>query len=339
MENTENTNEWINWIEEAISKGVTAREIVHELKLQRDIQFHNNIIKFYGVAQFDSASAVSCLHNEGIVHRDLHSEISQGLREEPIPNTPENYIKIYTECWDGEPDKRPSINQVVERLKAIIAKINIITENYQTGLNQPTSIESIDKRTFIPTNNTDTTSNSADNLLHGEMSQVIQNFHIMNTKEIINKVVSTEENITKANIITKDHQMRLNLQSTSANEQKFNQNNIVDSSSNSDNSLHGEMSQVIQNFHIMSTKEIINKVASTEKNITKANITTKDYQMRLNPQSISADEQNFNSTNTIDTSSNADNSLHGEMSQVIQNFDIMNTREIISTINKEKIQH
>ncbi|CAB5381524.1 unnamed protein product [Rhizophagus irregularis] len=101
MENTENTNEWINWIEEAISKGVTAREIVHELKLQRDIQFHNNIIKFYGVAQFDS----------GIVHRDLHSEISQGLREEPIPNTPENYIKIYTECWDGEPDKRPSINQ------------------------------------------------------------------------------------------------------------------------------------------------------------------------------------------------------------------------------------
>uniref|UniRef100_U9V569 Protein kinase domain-containing protein n=1 Tax=Rhizophagus irregularis (strain DAOM 181602 / DAOM 197198 / MUCL 43194) TaxID=747089 RepID=U9V569_RHIID len=162
MENTENTNEWINWIEEAISKGyyrfyeykhfnniqiigtggfgkvyradwknsgqylalksffnfdsVTAREIVHELKLQRDIQFHNNIIKFYGVAQFDSenqiaqsknyllvmeyadsgtlknylkenfnsltwndkynlayqlASAVSCLHNEGIVHRDL----------------------------------------------------------------------------------------------------------------------------------------------------------------------------------------------------------------------------------------------------------------------------
>ncbi|CAB4414990.1 unnamed protein product [Rhizophagus irregularis] len=111
MENTENTNEWINWIEEAISKGVTAREIVHELKLQRDIQFHNNIIKFYGVAQFDSACAVSCLHNEGIVHRDLHSEISQGLREEPIPNTPENYIKIYTECWDGEPDKRPSINQ------------------------------------------------------------------------------------------------------------------------------------------------------------------------------------------------------------------------------------
>ncbi|GBC32767.2 hypothetical protein RIR_jg12164.t1 [Rhizophagus irregularis DAOM 181602=DAOM 197198] len=187
---------------------VTAKEIVHELKLQRDIQFHNNIIKFYGIAKFDPendnvqsknyllvmeyadsgplknylkenfniltwndkynlayqlACAVSCIHNEGIVHRDLHSgnvlvhqntiklsdfggqppfytegeqydvdlaiEISQGLREEPIPNTPEDYIKIYTECWNGEPDNRPTINQVVERLKEIIAKMNITTEN------------------------------------------------------------------------------------------------------------------------------------------------------------------------------------------------------------------
>ncbi|CAB4414981.1 unnamed protein product [Rhizophagus irregularis] len=61
---------------------------------------------------YQLACAVLCLHNEGIVHRDLHSEgekydidlaieISQGLREEPIPNTPEDYIKIYTECWNA----------------------------------------------------------------------------------------------------------------------------------------------------------------------------------------------------------------------------------------------
>ncbi|RIA84024.1 hypothetical protein C1645_742654 [Glomus cerebriforme] len=91
-----NTNEWVNWIEEAISKehikyyeyekfynfneigsggfGIvhranwknsheyfalksffnfnetTAKEIVHEIKLQREVDFHRNIIRFYGVA-------------------------------------------------------------------------------------------------------------------------------------------------------------------------------------------------------------------------------------------------------------------------------------------------
>ncbi|CAB4438092.1 unnamed protein product [Rhizophagus irregularis] len=55
------------------------------------------------------------------VHRDLHSreqyeiglalEISQGLRETVVPNTPEEYVKIYTKCWDGEPDNRPTIYQ------------------------------------------------------------------------------------------------------------------------------------------------------------------------------------------------------------------------------------
>ncbi|CAB5376874.1 unnamed protein product [Rhizophagus irregularis] len=121
---------------------------------------------------YQLACAVSCLHNEGIVHRDLHSgnvlvhrniikisdfglskriesssntqsklfgiipyvdpkkfngqrenqtstqvfslnekKISQGLREEPVPDTPKDYVEIYTECWNGEPDKRPTINQ------------------------------------------------------------------------------------------------------------------------------------------------------------------------------------------------------------------------------------
>ncbi|CAB4415545.1 unnamed protein product [Rhizophagus irregularis] len=378
MQNTKNTNECINWIEEAISKeyfrlyeyehfsnvqrigtggfgkvyranwknseqylalkyffnldNVTAKEIVHELKLQRDIQFHNNIIKFYGVAQFDPenqnvqsknyllvmeyadsgtlknylkenfnnltwndkynlayqlASAVSCLHNERIVHRDLHSgnvlvhqntiklsdfglskkiesssntkskifgcipyvdpkrfsgrkknknsnqicslneksdiysigvlfweissgkppfateeydidlaiEISQqGRREEPIPNTPENYIKIYTECWDTKPDNRPTIDQVLERLKAIITKT---TENYQTELNLQST--STDGQNFNPINIDNL---NIGNSLNGEMSQIIENFDKMNTKEMVytsltNEDISSEKNLYK----------------------------------------------------------------------------------------------------------------------------------------------
>ncbi|GBB87807.1 hypothetical protein RclHR1_01430016 [Rhizophagus clarus] len=319
-----------------------------KLKLQRDIQFHNNIIKFYGIAKFDPenvnvhsknyllvmeyadsgtlknylkenfhiltwndkynlayqlACAVSCLHNEGIVHRDLHSgnllvhqniiklsdfglskriesisntqsklfgiipyvdpkrfsgrrknknptqiyslneksdvysvgvlfweissgkppfyaegekydldlaiEILQGLREDPTPDTPEDYIKIYTECWNGEPDKRPTINQVVERLKT---KMNVLTKNYQAKLSS--QLTSTDNQNFNPANIDTSTNNS----LHGEMSQIIQNFNPAN----------------------------------------------IDTSSNTDNSLHGEMSQFIQDFDKMNTKEVLFTTLSNE---------------------------------------------------------------------------
>ncbi|GBB88597.1 hypothetical protein RclHR1_15150002 [Rhizophagus clarus] len=43
----------------------------------------------------------------------LAISILQGLRETPVPETSENYIKIYTDCWNIEPDNRPlSINSI-----------------------------------------------------------------------------------------------------------------------------------------------------------------------------------------------------------------------------------
>ncbi|CAB4379587.1 unnamed protein product [Rhizophagus irregularis] len=60
----------------------------------------------------------------------LAISILQGLREEPIPNISKDYIKIYTDCWNIEPDNRPTINQVVDELKAIITKENIIIKDF-----------------------------------------------------------------------------------------------------------------------------------------------------------------------------------------------------------------
>ncbi|CAB4414036.1 unnamed protein product [Rhizophagus irregularis] len=226
---------------------ITIKEIVSELKAQRDVDFHNNIIKFHGITvsekfanggslrnylkeNFDMlswrnkinlayqlAGAVSCLHDEGIIHRDLHSgnvlihqnsvklsdfglskrieslntksnlfgiysyidpkkfsiespyildeksdvysigvllwEISsghppfedieqyalmlkvlQGIREKPIPDTPTEYVDLYTECWDGEPDKRPVMSEVVIKLKGFMDNMN--NEDSQQQLNQ-----------------------------------------------------------------------------------------------------------------------------------------------------------------------------------------------------------
>ncbi|CAB4480529.1 unnamed protein product [Rhizophagus irregularis] len=152
---------------------ITIKEVVRELKIQREVDFHDNIIRCYGLTKLESdnhnnywlvmeyadggslrsylkknfsrltwddkynmayqlSCAVSCLHNEGIVHRDLHSgeeydvglalDISQGIRETVVPDTPNEYIKIYTKCWDGEPDNRPTIYQVVDWLNSMITK-------------------------------------------------------------------------------------------------------------------------------------------------------------------------------------------------------------------------
>ncbi|CAB5346074.1 unnamed protein product [Rhizophagus irregularis] len=64
----------------------------------------------------------------------LAMEILQGLREKPIPNTPEDYVKIYTDCWNNEPDNRPIANQIVEKLNEIILKENIKVSNEQQNI-------------------------------------------------------------------------------------------------------------------------------------------------------------------------------------------------------------
>ncbi|CAB4488052.1 unnamed protein product [Rhizophagus irregularis] len=79
---------------------------------------------------------------------DLAIDIKEGLREDPIPDTPENYIKLYTDCWDGEPDNRPTIDQVAERLKAMITKTSMITENLQIK----SSLQLSDEQDINPAN-------------------------------------------------------------------------------------------------------------------------------------------------------------------------------------------
>ncbi|CAB5346608.1 unnamed protein product [Rhizophagus irregularis] len=226
----------------------TLKEIVHEIQLRRQIDFHNNIIRFCGIVtennpkdfflvmeyadsgtlknylkenfknltwndKFDLAfqlvHVVSCLHDEEIVHRNLHSnnilihqkniklanlglskrieeasdpqsigmipyvdpksftrkrnrdneievyslnkksdvysvgvllweissgrppfdnepydialamEIFSGRREIPVSDTPDDYINIYTGCWDIEPDNRQTMRQITSSIKKI----------------------------------------------------------------------------------------------------------------------------------------------------------------------------------------------------------------------------
>ncbi|GES97501.1 kinase-like domain-containing protein [Rhizophagus clarus] len=59
------------------------KEIVNEIKLLHKVNFHKNIIQFFGITKknwniklrfaIQIADAVSCMHRKDIIHRDLHS--------------------------------------------------------------------------------------------------------------------------------------------------------------------------------------------------------------------------------------------------------------------------
>ncbi|RHZ78724.1 hypothetical protein Glove_157g11 [Diversispora epigaea] len=45
--------------------------------------------------------------------------IAKGNRETPVKGTPRDYINIYQECWEQEPNKRPNIDKVIQVLDTL----------------------------------------------------------------------------------------------------------------------------------------------------------------------------------------------------------------------------
>ncbi|RIA88911.1 hypothetical protein C1645_825584 [Glomus cerebriforme] len=82
--------------------------------------------------------------------------IVNGKREEIIDGTPVEYSKLYTECWEYEPNKRPNIQHVVSILKAILSPeqndIVIYTDNEEKPLEEYNSISN-SKETIEINNN------------------------------------------------------------------------------------------------------------------------------------------------------------------------------------------
>src|SRR3954471_3590539 len=89
-----------------------------------------------------------------------------------------NVCYFFSDCWSSEPDNRPTINQVVDKLKAIIKGFqpynpNTIIQlpNKQLNSNPEKFSKKVSK------------SNSS---LHGDLSQLIQSFNKMNMSELHN---------------------------------------------------------------------------------------------------------------------------------------------------------
>ncbi|KAF0502932.1 kinase-like protein [Gigaspora margarita] len=45
--------------------------------------------------------------------------VSNGNRETPVENTPDDFVKLFQRCWDQDPAKRPEIKEVLEELNKI----------------------------------------------------------------------------------------------------------------------------------------------------------------------------------------------------------------------------
>ncbi|CAB5364577.1 unnamed protein product [Rhizophagus irregularis] len=151
------------------------KEIIRELKIQREVDFHNNIIRCYGITKLESENHNNCqlvmeYANGGTLRSYLKEnftlEISQGLRETIVPGTPNEYVKVYTKCWDGEPDNRPTIYQVVDWLNGMITKIDI---NHHQISNKEIN------EAYLSNNNSES---------QGDLSQLIQDFDRINIKEV-----------------------------------------------------------------------------------------------------------------------------------------------------------
>ncbi|CAB5200367.1 unnamed protein product [Rhizophagus irregularis] len=99
---------------------ITIKEIIRELKIQREVDFHDNFIRCYGITKLESENENNYCGKPPFYVEDeqydigLALEISQGLRETIVPDTPDEYVKIYTRCWGGEPDNRPTIYQLMK---------------------------------------------------------------------------------------------------------------------------------------------------------------------------------------------------------------------------------
>ena len=59
---------------------------------------------------------------------ELTFNIVNGLREIIIDKTPYGYYALYTACWEGKPEKRPTIEYVYGKLKSMLPKDNKIVE-------------------------------------------------------------------------------------------------------------------------------------------------------------------------------------------------------------------
>lgn len=64
----------------------------------------------------------------------LNIKIANGLREQPIVNTPLPYVNLYKKCWDDNPDLRPTVDEVFDILERMSSRDNTINNEINSNI-------------------------------------------------------------------------------------------------------------------------------------------------------------------------------------------------------------
>ncbi|RIB24888.1 kinase-like domain-containing protein, partial [Gigaspora rosea] len=98
----------------------------------------------FGVLMWELSSGYPPFQVEPEHYLTLVIHISSGVRETPVEGSPPEYIKIYTDCWQHDPESRPDIQHVFSNLKNLSFDngqvTNIITQNSTNALKTQKSI-------------------------------------------------------------------------------------------------------------------------------------------------------------------------------------------------------
>ncbi|CAG8764452.1 5007_t:CDS:2 [Gigaspora margarita] len=74
-----------------------------------------------GILMWEISSCYPLFKDDTEQHQlaSLILDIKDGIRESPIEGTPPAYVKIYTDCWQYDPDSHPDIQQVFLSLECL----------------------------------------------------------------------------------------------------------------------------------------------------------------------------------------------------------------------------
>ncbi|CAB5347262.1 unnamed protein product [Rhizophagus irregularis] len=88
--------------------------------LHRDLH-SGNIVVHQGEAKIIDLGIAKSMETQ----TNIHSGVFGVIAEEPVPDTPDKYLKLYKSCWEPEPNKRPSISQVFSKLVKLGREMSI----------------------------------------------------------------------------------------------------------------------------------------------------------------------------------------------------------------------